>query len=133
MTAESATRRQLYIHNVILSKLTTKSMLFYLIGGSTDYCSTKEAAAISVQHPNIVDLTRIRTENYYVSPVHSNESDVDDSDADPNFVESSYSETSSSSTAENQEEVQNEKANEIENLEEKKKGKKDGKTRKLRE
>lgn len=35
-------------------------------------------------------LTKIKPNNFnYVSPVHSNESDIDDSDADKNFTHSS--------------------------------------------
>ncbi|GLV43795.1 hypothetical protein CBL_11625 [Carabus blaptoides fortunei] len=48
--------------------------------------------------PTKLRLTKLNEKNYCVSPIHSNESDVDDSDADPNFNSSCDSSSSSVSS-----------------------------------
>lgn len=77
------------------------------------------------EHPTAIHITRSNQKDYRISPLHSNESDVDDSDADPNF------ESTSSGSSSEEEQIQNEDIpnqepteNEMAEDERKKKGKK---------
>lgn len=41
------------------------------------------------ERPTMMRLTKLKEKNYCVSAIHSSESDIDDSDADPDFINSS--------------------------------------------
>lgn len=59
---------------------------------------TEYAATLNSDCPTLMRLTAVKPDNYYyVSPIHSNESDIDDSDADRNFTNSSSDSSSSES------------------------------------
>lgn len=51
-------------------------------------------------------LPEKKAKNYYISPVHSNESNIDDSDADPDFINKSQSPESDSTSTEGDKEVE---------------------------
>lgn len=71
-------------------------------------CSNFYTVACSSERPTLLHLMQKKTTNYYVSPMHSNESDVDDSDADPDFLSGNESSQSSSSSIESHQEVESE-------------------------
>ncbi|GLV33329.1 hypothetical protein CBL_08599 [Carabus blaptoides fortunei] len=54
-----------------------------------------DTVSSNAECPTKLRLTKLNEKNYCVSPIHSTESDVDDSDADPNF-NSSWDSSSSS-------------------------------------
>lgn len=64
-----------------------------------DINTTEYDATCNSDGPTLTRLTAVKPDNYYyVSPVHSNESDIDDSEADQNFKGFSSNTSCSSSS-----------------------------------
>ncbi|CAG9769320.1 unnamed protein product [Ceutorhynchus assimilis] len=76
-------------------------------GCSAEKPSSEYSVSYDDERPTILRLTK---RNYYVSPLHSDESDIDDSDADPNFTVDSSPEARRSSHDTDKENIQSDES-----------------------
>ncbi|CAG9763508.1 unnamed protein product [Ceutorhynchus assimilis] len=76
-------------------------------GCSAEKPSSEYSVSYDDERPTILRLTK---RNYYVSPLHSDESDIDDSDADPNFTVDNSPEAGRSSHDTDKENIQSDES-----------------------
>ncbi|CAG9764545.1 unnamed protein product [Ceutorhynchus assimilis] len=76
-------------------------------GCSAGKPSSEYSVSYDDESPTILRLTK---RNYYVSPLHSDESDIDDSDADPNFTVDNSPEAGRSSHDTDKENIQSDES-----------------------